>query len=94
VDDLAVGASVNAVTDEDAHSFVVTPNPSSDHLVVWSPVDATLDVYSMRGELLSSHTLTAGTALTVPTVDWASGSYVLVLRGSAAPVSKVLHVLH
>lgn len=94
VDDLAVGASVNAVTDEDSHSFVVTPNPSSDHLVVWSPVDATLDVYSMRGELLSSHTLTAGTALTVPTVDWASGSYVLVLRGSAAPVSKVLHVLH
>ncbi|MFM8472397.1 MAG: sialidase family protein, partial [Candidatus Kapaibacterium sp.] len=95
VDDLAMGMSVNSVSDAEQHAFIVTPEPSSDHLVVWAPVAATLEAYTLTGECLHTLPLTAHVGTVIATADWTSGAYVLVFKtGTGVPVSKVVRVLH
>lgn len=93
IDDIAIGSAVSSVDNSEPSLSVVAPNPASEHVSIYTPGTAIVQVYSLTGKLLLTVDKLVAGNLVVDTDEWSEGSYVIVLQQSHRRDSHIIHIL-
>ena len=85
---------INNINDPASLSFSVFPNPNFGNLKVTSSVNGNFDLYTIEGQLISSHTIATGSTDMQLPANLAAGFYMCVFRPGDGGETKTVRLVY